>query len=118
LGYKTYNSGKEGLLTERSRVPKDYERDSDRNSREWKATYAGCKKDSFSHFFDSLVWPYSFASEALPSLVIKLNPRPEDKKPPTPSPSAGPSAGSSSTVTGSSSTTVTVSPLAHPRAQN
>lgn len=75
---QTYYDGRDNLISDRKKradkfstnptqVKKnDYEAD-------WKATKEGCKSRPFLNFIDSLIFPYSWATNLIPKIVLYFN---------------------------------------------
>jgi hypothetical protein len=64
---QTFNNGQEALTQHRTQKGRS------QYATDWEAAYAGCRKDSFSIFWRSLLWPVSIASQVVPSLVLFMN---------------------------------------------
>lgn len=70
---QTYYDGRDNLIIDRKkRTDKkaDYEADYEAD---WKATKEGCKRKPFINFMDSLVFPYSWATNIIPKIVLYFN---------------------------------------------
>lgn len=80
-GVRSYNEGKAELLATRKarqmghRVPDD-----------WEAALKGSRQDPFDTVVGSLFWPVTLARNAVPHLVVAMNP---DDSPPSSPPSTG-----------------------------
>ena len=68
--FSTYSDGKENLLLFR-----EGKLDSSILT-DWQAAKLGCKKNVWRNFVESVIFPYTLFSNVMPSIVLKLNPKP------------------------------------------
>ena len=68
---RIYNDGKESLM--KFRKDKTTGGSKFKDDDEMSVTMKGCRSNSWSHFFDSIIFPYSIAAEIMPRIVLWLN---------------------------------------------
>lgn len=91
--YGTYQGGKEAL--EQFRYDQDHAKNLSKKQNssyqietffegvrtaetDWQATYYGCRRNMFSRFLGSTIWPVGIFSKIMPSMIMMLNPNPKD----------------------------------------
>ena len=77
--FATYNDGKSELLAYRQetkiiKTPKQHVYGKIDHKNEWDAVSYGCRKNTLSNFMDSVFLPFPFAKNAMPALILQLNP--------------------------------------------
>ncbi len=66
--FATYNDGREELIKRRSR------RDVCLKEKDWQYVKDACTNNIFTNIFESIVFPFTFASNIMPKIVMWLNP--------------------------------------------